>query len=281
MPMSPRLLRPRSTGFHPEAQAWRNAVIANGGTVSGSTLTAVSNFCRSIDAAGIRDRFYRLNLFAGTGLSACLVPLYRGQSWTGTQYGGTTDTNNGPFVSGDYVETGTSGGLTGNGSKYLDTGLAVDAMPTFATGHAACYKAAGSAANRQMIGARNSAGTQFIRLFKQGSSDNDGVWGSAVIAVSATNKDDAGFLVVSRTSATLLRLYMNGSQVNEQTTSATTTAFNRNIFVFADNQGTAQLIWNVTTAPLRAYSIGDSMTGSQVTAFTNAMNTFQTALSRA
>lgn len=71
MPMSPRLLRPRAGGgFHPEAQDWRNRVITNGGTVSGSTLTAVSNFCRSIDAAGLRDRFYRLNLFCGTGLSA-------------------------------------------------------------------------------------------------------------------------------------------------------------------------------------------------------------------
>jgi hypothetical protein len=122
-------LRPRATGFHPEAQAWRNAVIANGGTVSGSTLTAVNNFCRSIDAAGIRDRFYRLNLFAGTGLPAALVPLYRGQSLTGTQFGNTTDTNNGPFVSGDYAETGASGGLTSNGtSKHLNTGLKADAL---------------------------------------------------------------------------------------------------------------------------------------------------------
>jgi hypothetical protein len=67
MPMNPRLLRPRST-IHPEAADWANRVRANGGSVSGSTLTAVSRFCASISAAGIRDRFYRLNLFCGTGL---------------------------------------------------------------------------------------------------------------------------------------------------------------------------------------------------------------------
>ena len=124
MGMSPKLLRPRAGGVHPEAAAWRSAVVANGGTVSGTTLKAVSDFCRSIDSAGIRDRFYRLNLFCGTGLEACLVPLYRGQSLTGTQIGNTTDTNSN-FVSGDYAETGASGGLKGNGTnKRLDTGLA-------------------------------------------------------------------------------------------------------------------------------------------------------------
>ena len=125
MPMNPRLLRPIASGVHPEAAAWRSAVVANGGSVSGSTMKAVSTFCAAIDSAGIRDRFYRLNLFAGTGLSACLVPLYRGQSRTGTQYGNITDTN-ANFVSGDYVETGATGGLKGlrTSTKRLNTGLA-------------------------------------------------------------------------------------------------------------------------------------------------------------
>ena len=67
--------------LHPEAVAWRDAVVDNGGSVSGATLAAVSDFCNAIDAAGIRDRFYRLNLFAGTGLNAALVPLYRGPTY--------------------------------------------------------------------------------------------------------------------------------------------------------------------------------------------------------
>ena len=86
-PMNPRLLRPRAGGgFHPEAQVWRNAVIANGGTISAATLKAVSDFCRSIDAAsGLRANLLRVNLFCGTGLEACLVPLYRVSSSTCTQ----------------------------------------------------------------------------------------------------------------------------------------------------------------------------------------------------
>jgi hypothetical protein len=76
MPMNNRLMRPLASGFHPEAAAWRSAVIANGGSASTSTVRAVSNFCAAIDAAGIRDRFYRLGIFAGSNLNAALVPLY-------------------------------------------------------------------------------------------------------------------------------------------------------------------------------------------------------------
>jgi hypothetical protein len=36
----------------------------------------VSKFCSAIASAGIRDHFYRLNLFCGSNLNAALVPLY-------------------------------------------------------------------------------------------------------------------------------------------------------------------------------------------------------------
>jgi hypothetical protein len=54
--------------------------------------------------------------------------LYRGGSISGTQYGNTIDGNIGPFVSGDYSE---AAGLTGNGSKVLDTGLELPTAYTF------------------------------------------------------------------------------------------------------------------------------------------------------
>ena len=113
--------------LHIEAIDWHNRVVSNGGSVSPTTLRAVSNFCRSIDGAGIRSKFLRLNLFCGNNLNSCLTPLYRGPSY-GALYGNTTETNVGPFIDTDFTE---SVGLTGNGSsKLLETGLTIGTLAT-------------------------------------------------------------------------------------------------------------------------------------------------------
>jgi len=286
MPMNPRLLRPLASGVHPEAAAWRSAVVANGGgTPSATTMRAVSKFCADIDAAGIRDRFYRLNLFAGTGLNACLVPLYRGTSRTGTQLGGTTDANNGPFVSGDYTETGASGGLVGNGtSKFLDTGLALDALPTVATMHLATWIRPGTVTTVQrLIGAINSAATQqFYQDRRPAANGGDvGIIGGAAGAGDGASGSDAGnvMFVHSRISSTSMTFYRNGVSQASQTASITPTAFASNIYVFAENrQGTGALTF--ANRRLAFYSIGNGLTGAQVTSFYNALNTFMGALSR-
>jgi hypothetical protein len=279
--MSARLLRPRSSGFHPEAQAWRNAVIANGGTVSGSTLTAVSNFCRSIDAAGLRDRFYRLNLFAGTGLSAALVPLYRGQSRTGTQYGNTTDTNNGPFVSGDYVETGSTGGLTSNGtSKYLNTGVKANDLGQ-------------TDRHLSMVGVTTggSGSKYFLGM------DNFGCGGNAFWGILTGSPSPSQFMVRAQTAATqsssfsatgnayILLTGNGGATAYEKGVFAVTgpanafTAPSLDVYTHALNRcGTSV---DYTAARLTAYSIGAAMTTAQAASFYTAMAAFQTALSRA
>jgi hypothetical protein len=281
MPMNPRLLRPRST-IHPEAAAWANRVRANGGSVSGLTLNAVSRFCASIAAAGIRDRFYRLNLFCGTGLTACLVPLYRGQSLGGTQFGGTTDTNTGPFVSGDYAETGASGGLDGDGvGKWLETGLTYDAMGVPATGHLSVFKQATTWDQRELIGANDSDDLYYLqtRLPFAGVYAINAVVGRSTFINLATISTGASHLVASRTSATSLVVYENASQVAVNTTSATPGTCSHQFLVFNRNSnGTAGVVpW---PHRLMGYSIGLGMTATQVSAYNSAMQAFQTALSR-
>jgi hypothetical protein len=284
MPMSARLLRPRSTGFHPEAQTWRNAVIANGGTVSGSTLTAVSNFCRSIDAAGIRDRFYRLNLLCGNDLSACLVPLFRSPSLSGAQSGNSTDTNVGPFVSGDYAETT---GLQGNGTtKWLDTGLAPDNLDTLATGHVSARfsDAAPTSTGVAICGACVASGQRYLLLtITSGTSDTRGFWGGtsgndrAAIAHVANNH-----CLASRASATDLTLYRDGTNTAAYTTSITPAASAAPFGVFAvlGAAGARNTSFNVYAGRITAYSVGRVMTSSQAAAFNTALAAFSTAIGR-
>jgi hypothetical protein len=286
MAMNPKLLRPRST-IHPEAANWANRVRTNGGSVSGTTLSAVSKFCASISAAGIRDRFFRLNLFCGTGLSACLVPLYRGPSLGGTQYGGTTDTNNGPFVSGDFSETGASGGLTGNGtSKYLDTGLTYDAMGVPSTNHIGVFKGAGTwNTSIEIIGARDADDYYYIQGRAQVAGDHKvhafsgpGASGGSFIN-NATVSSATNFLVASRNSSASFVLYQNAASVASTSSAVTIAGSNRPFLVFMRDISTGPSFagW---TYRLLGYSFGLGMSAAQVSAYNSAMQALQTSLGR-
>jgi hypothetical protein len=282
MAMSPRLLRPIASGVHPEASAWRSAVVANGGSVSASTMKAVSKFCADIDAAGIRDRFLRLNLFAGTGLNACLVPLYRGQSRTGSQLGNTTDTNVGTFVGSDYNETGASGGLIGNGSsKYLDTGLASTALPAITSGHVSVYMRSNSISGTHgLVGADD--GTNRFAVFLRPSQVLRGVWGAIV---GTLNNDTTSFgtyptglYTFTRTGPSATVIYQNATSQSTTSDTPTIAAQSQPWFVFASNaNGTAA---NLNPARLAAYSIGTGMSAADMTAYNTAMAALQAALTR-
>jgi hypothetical protein len=278
-PMSPRTLRPRQT-LHPEAANWAARVVANGGSVSGSTLSAVDKFCKAIDAAGIRSLMYRANLFAGTGLNACLVPLYRGPSLGGTQFGNTTDTNVGPFVTGDYSETGASGGLTGNGSsKYLQTGLSSSAFITGGNvrSHLAVYKR--TSVNSGVLLSARSTALSTAWEFGAGGNVLGGLTGS--FPVPSTHDS---FIGVTRTTSTDVVAFRRTSLASVNTASASVTGTSIPFAVFARNDQstdtnayTANLFSNQTLA---AYSIGMGLDETQLAAYDAAMQAFQTALSR-
>ena len=285
MAMSPRLLRPIASGVHPDANAWRTAVVANGGTTpSATTMNAVSKFCKDIDAAGIRSKFRRLNLFCGTSdasLVAVRTPLYRGESRTGTQYGSSLDTNVN-FVEGDYTETGASGGLLGNGtSKYLNTGFNVDQLPGAANCHIASYIRGTQdiASARTLVGVLFNGVTDRYRLFLTASGANYTVNGDlgkvSSATVGARLNTNGGLLLVSRTSTTSNTLYDDAVSVATNTTLTAEVTGASPFFVFARN-GPVEYY----NGRMAGYSIGAGLSDAEATSYYNAMNTFQTALSR-
>jgi len=286
MPMNNRLLRPRQT-IHLEAADWANRVQKNGGSVSGTTLSAVDRFVKAIHAAGIRDRFYRLNLFCGNSdanLAAVRTPLFRGPSLTGTQFGNATDTNAGNlFVANDYAETGASGGLVGNGtSKYLNTGLAPSALPSLATGHLAAWTRGGSVASTtRMIGTTATVSANLMTLERRPSGGVGDLvqWGSIATGTFSVGDDSAGLFSGSRLSLTNQRFFKNGSPATAvDTQSATVTSHSNPWFVFAHNANGSPATYYQHR--LASYSIGDGMTAEQMLAYYSALNTFMGALSR-
>jgi hypothetical protein len=262
-------------------------VVANGGSVSATTFKAVSDFCKSIDQDGIRDRFYRLNLFCGSALEACLVPLYRAPSKTDTQLGGTTDTNFN-FVSGDYAETGASSGLLGNGSsKYLSTGFSTNDLDTAATGHLSVFMAERTEVLNQF---RTAAG-----LFSEGAepsgqqyaisvmgtaapaSRHSSYWGGGALNHSFANlTTPANLYTVTRTSSTSQIYYGGATSLATLITSITPAATAKAFFVFRANLATAGYF----NSRLLGYSIGRSLTASQVSSYNSAYAALNTALGR-
>lgn len=291
MSMSPRLLRPRST-VHPEAAAWAARVVSNGGTVSGATLSAASKFCSAITSAGIRDRFYRLNLFCGTGLNAALVPLYRGPSLGGTQLGNATDTNaSGLFVGGDYSE---SLGLTPTvgGGKHLNTGLTPDAMPLsvvqamhLALSHGP-IPAPASALLCRLIGAGNgSTDRHFLNVAIENSGTPKagsplGKVSEVTSATLPTGAQPSASWVASRTSATSLVLYKKGASDGTFATSITGIASYNLAFTVCRVNFSGSIIGDSLNFPHRHYSIGAGLTASQVDAYETALAAFRTAMGR-
>lgn len=286
MSMSPRLLRPRQT-LHPEAASWASRVVANGGTVSGTTLSAVDKFCKAIASAGIRDRFYRLNLFAGTGLNACLVPLYRAASLGDTQLGNATDTNTGGlFVSGDYAETT---GLTAGSTKQLETGLAPDNMPLAVVQAMALSFAHGPTPSSDLdprpLGAVSATDRfNFTLTLRTGASGlvnaTLGRTTSLNSANMASGSQPSASWIASRTLSTSLIIYKNG--VSDATLPTSVTPIASHAFPFfvcrSNNQGSP--IGDAAAVPYRHYSIGGALTGAQAASYESALSAFRTALGR-
>jgi hypothetical protein len=267
-----------------DAQDWIGRVYAAGGTVSTATAVAVNTFCDAIDSAGIRDKFYRLNLFCGgtsgaaDGLAACLVPLYRGPSLTGTQYGGGTDANNGPFVVGDYAETGASGGLWYGGvgtniSKYLNTGLnGSDLSP--GNRHAAAYEIVSSTTDYSPSVVSGSVTTAMHGIGPWTNVATYAYRTHNTVGGNTTATKNTGFWLGSDTSSTASVLYRNGSSANSATGQPAGGSGGTPYYILGNPAGE----WS--EARLGGYSIGLSMTNAQVAAYYSAMQAFQTALVR-
>lgn len=275
MPMSPRLLRPIASGVHPEANAWRTAVVANGGSVSASTMKAVSKFCGDIDKAGLRDRFYRLSLLCGDNLTAARVPLYRSTSFGGTGLGNTIDANN-SFAAGDYSITG---GIKCGDTRSLNTGLSPD-NADYATGHLSVWiKRTGTFGRAGLVSSWNTSYGQPQLNIEYSSSASNG-WFLWYREQNPGNGTVTGkHLMVVRRSTTDQSWYQDASEGGNNATLTTTTATSSVPFhIGARRVGTnleAYSDENVTH-----YSIGRSMTASQITAYYAALSTFMTTLGR-
>jgi len=274
---------------HPDAINWLDRVRRNGGSASQQTILAVSQFCEDIEAAGLRRRFLRVNLFCGDQLAAALTPLYLSGSTSPAAIGNQTDTNNGPFVQADYIERGALGGLQGNGAtKFLNTGLLQSQITSLNDSHASISGTLlETSGDKMALGVYLVSGPDGPWIFTvdtysayvSGRTVRIGTYASAGVPSITNPGSSEQHLIGSRTSSTFLGLYRVGRESASNTAAVNPQALAQSLFVFAANSGTGSAA-NHTAARLRMYSVGLGLTQNQAMAFSSAVIAFNTALER-
>jgi hypothetical protein len=220
------------------------------------------------------------------------VPLYRGQSLGGTQYGGAVDTNAGSsaaFIGTDYTE---SSGLLCNGVKYLMLGTMAQLKPSWTTHHFGLDIKDGfpDATARYQMGAFFNETPTSPRGNYAITGTSTSIRGDSGIATRAGFTSAANLKMVLRSAATDMRLYEDGAQVSStQATQDTTTVLPGGQFCVGASSyqnvssGTPTTIVNgyaPAVGTLRGYSIGESMSDAQRLAFASAWSAFRTAMGR-
>jgi len=263
-----------------EAQNWVDRVFQNGGSVSQKTADSVNDFCNKIDAAGLRKKFYRLNLFCGNDLNACLTPLYLGPT-SETYYGLRID-NNTNFLNSNYTEIdgliAGPGSSTGGNGIFLLTGLTLSDARLSDTGHMAFYQNQFNidtnpynAGNRPAIGAGNS----FITL--QGSNNVLSYYGGYA---GVETPYFGGLFLISRDSLSSIKVYEQGSLLGENSSTIPYTDQSSQVGIFTGTTGASASGSNYYYAYMKGYSVGQSMTALEVSKYDTIMENFQQSLRR-
>lgn len=252
-----------------ETLRYANNIGANGGSIGEATMVAIDRFVGDCKAANIWSKLIEVGPFAGSNLSAAMVKL-------AYQPAAGPVLTNSNFVSNDFVETGPAGGLTSDGTKFLNTNMLCSALPDM--GHLGFYLSDDVAVtgNRAFLGVISGTDQYWVGALNP-SAACDARYGGTVTASSADTMTK-GFYVMSRDSNASLTLYRDANSIATAATIATANKSALPVYVWALYSSGASC-----RIPARGafYSIGQALSATEVTALYNAVRNLQLALNRA
>ena len=246
----------------PDAQAFFGRVTAAGGTLSSTEQNAINQLVVDMKSYGIWTAMKAIYPMVGASAAACAQNL-KSSSFTGTFNGGWTFSTTGA------TPNGTSG--------YMNTNLNPNSV--FGLGYASngsYFRTTFTAGQTNINGVTN--GTQrFDFGYDNGVLAPFNAIGSNSSDVG-TDTDNRGFLLSTRQGASVVKLFRNN--VLKINGSQTFTSYpSLNYFVAARNlNGTPQLLSNMGS--LAFHIIGDGLSDTEASNFYNAVQAFQTTLSR-
>lgn len=258
----------------------------NSGTweVSQTTAYAANGFVLAARKNNYLSKLLRVNLYAGTSgtnMNAALTPLIIGSAGGGID----PEINHNFVVATDYVETGSTGGLKGDGAtKYLQAGWnpTTASLSLSSSGIWHYTKTAEtSGSTRVIIGVLDTSQSFLSGLLTAGTIQG-GRLASAVPAPASNSTNDAMQGVTTNGAGTGGRdqqYYRNGLAVGSAVNAITDTFPNREMFIMAGNSsGTASFF---TSAPyMRGYFITSGMSATDAANLSTDVTAFETALNR-
>jgi len=289
---------PISVTNNPDVDIWLNTVTLNGGTVSSTTISALNTFCNSIDSAGLRNKFYRLNLFCGNNFTACVVPLYSGPSRSSIQFGFSSDQNinysyatynTGNDINDDFTYSENQGLLgsaqaltTSVSRRFLDTGLKLNLLNSNNIHYS--FYCNNLTTGGYGLGIYEAANTGFS--FSISSSNfYTGAFANPILTYSNSSSPKSypsnKGLYVSTHNNNILSIYEGrGSRLGYRDISSVplTIPSISSLTIFSENRPSAPLFNFIDR--LQGYSIGLALSQSEIETYYDIMQTFQTALNR-
>jgi hypothetical protein len=181
--------------------------------------TAISDFIAGCKTDAIWTKLTEVYLLAGVSFDGLMAKL---------KHAGTaTLTNNGPFVSGDYLAAGSGAGLVGNGSsKRLGTGLICNTFMTAGSASLGIYaESLPTSGTMGLIGVADAASATAAHAMILQSTFRRGLVAShytspTSLVSTAVNSASSAFEIVSRISSTNQRFYRNGVPSGSTNTNA-------------------------------------------------------------
>jgi hypothetical protein len=268
-----------------DAIKYFNAVIANGGTLTASIENAITKFVLSLKSNGTWNLIYDMALFAGAtnlfGNSG--IPKLK----TVTPY---TKLVNYNFIpSTDYVATGSTAGIKGNGtSKYLDTQFNPLVYSSQVTnfslfGYVQGYESIGT--SRAIIGAQqfvdsSTTNTTILGWVNNGDLDGGGIGAVSVpTQYSPDSVNNAGIqrqgaLQVTTNGSNTVNYYKDGTLINNP---STTTGRQPNLSFYVGAANTISGASYYSTRYIRGYAIAQGMSATQANSFASNWDTLMTA----
>jgi hypothetical protein len=261
---------PASGGLDPATTAWVNAVITNGGTVSGTQQTNVNNLIVSLKANSLFSKLDRLWLFASENGFQALTDIIADS--LATKIGTPTFTANVGYTGQDlsspfqYIDTGynptTGGNVLVQNSAHI-SGWGVNNIGTPVSGGAFLGYGSGSAAQSNIY-APFTDGHIYCRINDTTPSGSQG-----------STSSHAGHFMANRSDSTHSQLYYNGSLFSSPNDTSTAPQ-NLDLFALAFNSGGSAL--SGTPNQIAMISVGGSFGSTDVSNFYSALRTYMTAV---